>query len=610
MSLLPRSRKSRAPRAKGGGENAYRAAIRDFEGKNYEAAEKKLLGILKQDPNHVGARSYLNYVRAAIERDPGRTMRGQFARTIIPKVDFEEAPLDAVIEFLRKKSSEVSKGKVVPNLLIQDQALKTRPVTLHADNLPLSEILFYVGQAGGLHFRYEKFSVVVSDRGNPGNLKFRSHDAVARARVQRLKAQLSKTTIPKVDFDKAQLGDVVEFLKRKVAEVSNNKFKPNIILVATPKAPGQPQRQQHAPGRRPPLRRRAGGSPLQRRSLRHRRFQQPQGAPAPRQEAPRLQAHPLREAKGRHRRAFREVDSREASRWRPPAGGAAFLSRFSAALCLNQSGGRNAAAPQWLRACPRSDDILVAEFSTALFLLPPGGRNAAARGRMLQSSAPLYNPNSTFNRMNSFTANRQRRGGSINFRGGAIAVRRAADPFDHSRSRQPAFHVGAHFHRVAQIVGVEIADECQGQVLVRSHAHGKLLETGRRFYRNLPRHGSAIRVDENIDDAIGIGISHGVARKLHGVHAPGRSVDFRTGPPVQRILVIGHALGMDEHEAEARTIRRGRPGRNVVVGELANGAVRRVLELDLFSAVAQRREIGKFARHLNAAPGRCTCWKS
>jgi hypothetical protein len=220
-----------------GGENTYRAAIRDYEGKNYEAAEKKLLAILKQDPDHVGARSILNYVYTAMKQDPGRTMRGQFQRTVIPKVDFDQAPLDAVIEFLRTKTREISKGKITPNILIQSQELKTRPVTLRADNLPLSEVLFYVGQTAGLDFRYEKFSVVVSDRGNPGQLTFRSHDAVSRILVKRLKDKVAGTRIAKVDFDKAQLADVVAFLQRKVAEQTNGDFAPNIMLIAEARGP-------------------------------------------------------------------------------------------------------------------------------------------------------------------------------------------------------------------------------------------------------------------------------------------------------------------------------------------------------------------------------------
>jgi type II secretory pathway component HofQ len=72
------------------------------------------------------------------------------AKIVIPSIEFVEAPLSSVIEFLVKKSLELDPEKKGVNIILQLSDAKPPAITLNLRNVPLLQALKYVAQLSGL----------------------------------------------------------------------------------------------------------------------------------------------------------------------------------------------------------------------------------------------------------------------------------------------------------------------------------------------------------------------------------------------------------------------------------------------------------------------------
>jgi len=136
---------------------------------NYEAGEfeKAAVGfrkVLQHQPGYVYARKYLTQTEAMLKKGTktGISLEDKLAKIVVPSVAFEGASLGDVMTFLTVKSKEISGGTVVANFIYKgpkgDKDSKT--VTLKLNNLPMTEVIRYVGQLSGTKFKYEEFAVV------------------------------------------------------------------------------------------------------------------------------------------------------------------------------------------------------------------------------------------------------------------------------------------------------------------------------------------------------------------------------------------------------------------------------------------------------------------
>jgi general secretion pathway protein D len=93
----------------------------------------------------------------------GSSIQKQLEKLIVPKVEFKEATLGSVLDFLKQTAAKASEGKTAVNFVVQlpDEQVKTKTVTLSLTNVPMSEVLRYLGGLADIDFAYEKYAILV-----------------------------------------------------------------------------------------------------------------------------------------------------------------------------------------------------------------------------------------------------------------------------------------------------------------------------------------------------------------------------------------------------------------------------------------------------------------
>lgn len=81
---------------------------------------------------------------------------------VIPHVEFQDAALKDVVQFLVEQSRQLDPAKEGVNIVLDLQEMKPATLTLTLRNVPLSEALRYVTQLTGLQLKYEPMAVVIS----------------------------------------------------------------------------------------------------------------------------------------------------------------------------------------------------------------------------------------------------------------------------------------------------------------------------------------------------------------------------------------------------------------------------------------------------------------
>jgi general secretion pathway protein D len=92
-------------------------------------------------------------------------------RTLIfPKVEFEGATLDEVVELLRVRSHDLDpQGKGISFVISVPPEARNKPVSLNLRNVPMDELLRYVGDMCGVTYKVDEHAVIfmsLSDRNN------------------------------------------------------------------------------------------------------------------------------------------------------------------------------------------------------------------------------------------------------------------------------------------------------------------------------------------------------------------------------------------------------------------------------------------------------------
>lgn len=145
-------------------QQVYDQAVIDYNAQNFEAAKAGFQSVLRSRPGYVYARNYLAKTETALKNPPPATdtLEKQLAALTVPKFTFEEASLGDVLLYLTQASTKISNGKVTANFIYKGPAAdrENKLLTLNLANLPLTEVIRYVGLQTGTRFTYEKYAVV------------------------------------------------------------------------------------------------------------------------------------------------------------------------------------------------------------------------------------------------------------------------------------------------------------------------------------------------------------------------------------------------------------------------------------------------------------------
>src|SRR5262245_42021859 len=113
-----------------------------------ETAKKLFKAVLQTNPGNPTAIGFLKMIAAEEKKGKpgGSSIQKQLEGLIVPKIEFKEATLDSVLDFLKQTATKVSNGKTEVNFVKQltEEQAKAK-VTLSLTNVPMSEVLRYIG---------------------------------------------------------------------------------------------------------------------------------------------------------------------------------------------------------------------------------------------------------------------------------------------------------------------------------------------------------------------------------------------------------------------------------------------------------------------------------
>ncbi|MDF1738838.1 MAG: tetratricopeptide repeat protein [Verrucomicrobiales bacterium] len=143
---------------------AYDEGVRLYDAGNYEEALARFEIAVRANPRSPHARSYMIKSKTAVAQGLGskKSMEKDLAKIIIPQINFEDAPIGDVLQYLAARTEELTQGKLRPNIIYKGspEQRQNTLITLSVRNVPVTEALRYVGQISRTHFKYEEHAVV------------------------------------------------------------------------------------------------------------------------------------------------------------------------------------------------------------------------------------------------------------------------------------------------------------------------------------------------------------------------------------------------------------------------------------------------------------------
>lgn len=140
----------------------YQEGVNAYEAQNWAVAAEKFGQVFQQTRNPRAEYFLRNAKLKLAQGVPSETLEKKLSKVILPSVEFAETPLPEVLDFLRRKTGELTNGTVQPNLLYKrDPANPAVPVvTLKLSNIPVTEVIRYLGQLTQTKFKYETHAII------------------------------------------------------------------------------------------------------------------------------------------------------------------------------------------------------------------------------------------------------------------------------------------------------------------------------------------------------------------------------------------------------------------------------------------------------------------
>jgi hypothetical protein len=129
-------------------------------------AKTKFTQVNRMDPKNPVAIGFLKQIAVQEANAPGspQTER-ELTALIVPQVQFKEASLSSALDFLKKKASDLTGGKKAVNIVLAPGVDPETKITLNLANIPMTEVLKYIGEMAGAKVEYQKFAVMLRPAG-------------------------------------------------------------------------------------------------------------------------------------------------------------------------------------------------------------------------------------------------------------------------------------------------------------------------------------------------------------------------------------------------------------------------------------------------------------
>jgi len=139
-------------------------AQRAYLDNNLTEAREKFELVRRLEPNNRIAAKYLQVMKGKEGSESG-SLKSMLGKTVLERVNLKDATLAEALEFLRQKMNNQNPGQQAVNFVIKlDEAKKAAKFSLTLNQVPLTEVLRYIGELTNTQISYEKFAVVVKAR--------------------------------------------------------------------------------------------------------------------------------------------------------------------------------------------------------------------------------------------------------------------------------------------------------------------------------------------------------------------------------------------------------------------------------------------------------------
>jgi hypothetical protein len=142
-------------------QEIYARGVRASIGGDNAAARELFLQVLAADPNNKAAAASLRRIEMATASKGD--LKSRTEAVIVPKVDFHEASLNAVLDYLPKLAAQQKATLNIVRLFPKSYG-DEKKITLQLASVPMSSVLEYVGELGGVTVEYQKSAIVLKLR--------------------------------------------------------------------------------------------------------------------------------------------------------------------------------------------------------------------------------------------------------------------------------------------------------------------------------------------------------------------------------------------------------------------------------------------------------------
>lgn len=150
-------------------DQVYKQGVALHEAGRYTEALAMFDLVIRSNPRHIHARKFRAQTALAIKTGAGAKkadMEGALKKVILPSVALEEAPIGDVLDYITQRTEEITAGKLTPNFVYKgnQEERNSTMVTLSLRNVPVSEVIRYVGQLTRTKFIYDEHAIIADPK--------------------------------------------------------------------------------------------------------------------------------------------------------------------------------------------------------------------------------------------------------------------------------------------------------------------------------------------------------------------------------------------------------------------------------------------------------------
>lgn len=144
----------------------YDLAVKAYESGDITAAREALSSALAINRNHAHSIALARRMKTRGDQTVLARRKRIFSNVMIPLIDLNDATFKDAINVLSTTVETESKGKVIPNFIIQDRGnvLDNVKLTLKLRNIPAGDVLDHLLGSAGASANFGKYTTIIRPR--------------------------------------------------------------------------------------------------------------------------------------------------------------------------------------------------------------------------------------------------------------------------------------------------------------------------------------------------------------------------------------------------------------------------------------------------------------